>query len=803
MTPSLARVTFLALLFGLTAALAQGQSPGPRLSRDLRFEANAGQTAPEVAFVTRGRGQTIYLTPTATVFSSPLDVVRMRLLGADPTAKLSGRDRLPGATNYLVGDRRDWVRGVVSYGQIIREQVYPGIDMVYRGDDGALAYDFVIAPGAKPSRIRLRFEGMARLAITRSGDLAVTTAAGVVTHRRPVAFQDCGGSRRAVPARFRLGRGQTVTFQVGNYDARCPLTIDPTVVRASYFGGNDPGRPAQDGGGGDGFTAITLDDDGNQYLTGSTNSVPSTLPGAAPVGGGTLLVTKIDPAGDVVYNTLIGAPASTGFGSGGEAIAIDVTGAVYVTGLANEPFFPVTPGTVSSSGPGFVLKLDPSGSSLVYSVLVPVVPVGIAVDANRHAIIAGSTYFDVVPPLVNALQPVRGSSTDGYLAKLNADASAFVFATYLGGNTGDALFAVKTDPGGHIYVAGDTHSPDFPVRNAFQSTLASFGFDCIVAKLPADGSELIYSTFLGGTGTDQCLGIAVDAAGKVVVTGQTQSDDFPLRRAFQSSRSPGEHADAFLSHFEADAQSLRYSTYLGGTLLEFGLDVALGADGDAYVIGWTGSSDFPTVRPTQSFHAGPLGAPLVSFGDTFVARFDPIGRPVYSTFFGGSDVDEGMGIAADGLGRAHVVGATRSPDLPLVNPLDSEFEGFSEGFLLTIADAPCPADITGGVVVVPIPAFTIGSGFSLQFLLLVNVTASPVATPVSVTFDGLTPGIFLVSPGFTFCPATNGAQFAALGTPGLSVAPGSAILSAVLCYSSEPALQLSYSTRVLSGRPHR
>jgi hypothetical protein len=219
------------------------------------------------------------------------------------------------------------------------------------------------------------------------------------------------------------------------------------------------------------------------------------------------------------------------------------------------------------------------------------------------------------------------------------------------------------------------------------------------------------------------------------------------------------------------------------------------------VTGSTPSPDFPLVRPTQTYGgpADPDGP-----GDVFVSRFDPIGRPVYSTVFGGSGHEVGMAIAVDGSGRAHVVGDTRSPDLPLVNALQDQLRGFSDALLLTIADDACPADITDRVLVVPFPALPFAGGlFRLQFIVAVNSSATPIATPVSLTFDRLTPGMFLVSSGLTFCPLRDAAQFATLGTPGAALAPGSATLTAVLFLTLDPALTLSYSSRVLAGLPHR
>ena len=784
------RVLLAASILVVSAAPALADPGRREVPRQLRFEPMSPGTSSADGYRARGTGYDVVVDRNAVTFGFKNVLVSMRLTGATAATRLTAADRLPGVTNYLIGDRTQWVRGVAAYGRIVREGTYPGIDMVLRGDDGAFAYDFLVRPGAKPNAIKIHFDGVSGIRLDDRGDLILTTAAGEITHRRPVAYQDHEGVRRLVPARFHLGRNRTVSLVVGEYDRRHTLVIDPTVVRATYFGGSNP-IPE---GGYEDLRALTVDSAGNLYLTGGSSSTVFPIAGApAPVGEGGLIVSKLDASGNVVYITLL--PASMG-----SAIAVDDAGAVYIAGETSNEAFVATPGTVGGSGRAFVIKLDSTGSNVVYIVKLPVrILLQLALDSAGNVVVGGLA--EAGAPVFNALQPAHAGNYDGYVAKLTPDASAFVFATYFGGSGNDIVYDVALDQAGNIYLTGSTSSSDFPVEAA----LNGFGGedDAFVAKLTADGSDILFSTYLGGGGFDAGASIAVDQSGNPIVSGYTASDDFPTRRAYQPLRNPSEWPDAFVTKFTADASTLVYSTFFGGESGDYAERVKVGPDGDAYLTGITASVDFPTVRPTQPLHGDGVSNPAGG-GDAFVARFDPLGRPVYATFFGGSTQDIGRGVAVDASGTAHVVGQTLSDDLPLVAALQSELAQGVDGFLVSIADTPCPPDFTSQVLITPLPPIPLAAGYlRLQIVFVTNAGATPIATPASFTIDGLTPGIVLLSNGFTFCPATAGSQYAAVNAPGNTLAPGQTTYVPMLFLAFDPALTLTYTSRVLGGVPYR
>jgi hypothetical protein len=765
--------------------------------RQLRFEPVPSADRPAVRYVARGRAYDVSIEPHAATFVLNGGKLSMRLVGAsDSAAGLIATRRLPGVTNYLVGDRTQWRTGVAAYAQVVRENAYPGIDMVFRGDDGALAYDFVVHPGARVSEIKIRFDGATRLRLGHRGDLVLTTSAGDVIHRRPVAYQNVDGARRLVPARYTLGRDRTVAFDVGDYDRGADLVIDPTVVRATYFGGTHPDQSR----GYDSIEDLTIDAAGNLYLTGTSSSTLFPIPGAPqPQGEGSLLISKIDPAGNVEFIALFG-PLSDFYSSTGAQIEVDDSGAVYVAGWSSHPSFPATPGAASSTGPGFVIKLNATATNLLYAVRLPVEGVSdLAVHSNGEAIVAGTVNGGF--PVTNALQPDRPGLLDGYIARITPDGSAFVFATYLGGSGNDQAYGVALDPDGNVYVTGETGSSNFPVNNPLQGYSGSR--DGFVAKLLPDGSAFEFSTYLGGSSFDISYSVAVDAARHPVLTGFTLSDDFPTRRPHQPRRYPGEWPDAFVTKLLPDASGLVYSTFFGGESGDWGGEVAIGPDGDAHVVGLTASVEFPSVRATQPVHGDPAPTPF-NGGDAFVARFDPAGRPVYATFFGGSSQDSATAIAVDGTGTAHVVGNTQSEDLPLVDPIQPAIARPQDGFLMTIADQPCPRDVTSQLALTPLAPIPLAGGYlRFQVVFVTNTASTGLATPATLTVDGLTPGIALFSTGFTFCPATSGSQYATVHATNSTLAPGQTTLVPLLFLAFDPTLPLTYTSRVLDGVPFR
>jgi hypothetical protein len=632
----------------------------------LVFVPNAGQVAARVQYLAQGGGVGFAFTRRELMLSLGEGrrgyALALRFLGSNPEVRLVGGRRGPGRVNYLFGrDPAGWRTDFPTYGELVYRELWPGIDLVFRGAAGRLKYEFRLRPGADPERIRLAYAGASRVSLTRTGALAVKTPAGVLTDSRPVSHQPIGGRRVAVSSRYRLLGAKEHGFELGDYDRGYPLVVDPGLAYSTFLGGSGP----------DSGRALALDRTGHAYVTGAAQSVDfPTTPGSfdRDLGGiGDIFVTKLNAAGSgLVYSTFIGGgDLDVGYG-----IALDRAGNAYVTGDTYSADFPTTPGAFDRSFNGdhdaFVLKLNPTGSALVYSTYLgrngPEAGKAIAVDRQGRAYATGTTGAGF-PTTPGAFDPVCGPSQDAFVSKLNRAGRKLVYSTCLGGSKGELGNAIALDRSGSAYATGTTSSADFPTTAGAFDREHSGGLDDVyVAKVNPAGSKLTYSSFLGAgesssEGQDG-WGIAVDRAGSAYVTGDTNSDDFPTTAgAFDTSFNG--FIDAFVTRLNPNGSGLVYSTYLGGTGHEVGNAIALDQDGDAYLTGITGSAGFPTTP--DAFDRSWDG------WDAFVTRLSADGSTLaYSTFLGGHSVggEEGTGIAADQAGNAYLAGGTASADFP-------------------------------------------------------------------------------------------------------------------------------------------
>jgi len=684
----------------LLSAVSLGLSyPGPVNSAQidqsygqlpLSFEMNQGQTDPQVQFLSHGSGYGLFLTPTEAVLSletsgvsqssavlSPLasasqpakpDVIQMTLVGANGSGQGVGVNPQATKTNYFIGnDPTKWRTNIPNYGQVEYDNVYPGVNLLYYGNQRQLEYDFDVAPGADPNLITLRFQGQDSLALDSQGDLVIHTAGGDVVEHAPVLYQEVAGVRQMVSGQYALTGTDQVGFAVGAYDASKPLTIDPILSYSTYLGGSD-----LDIGNG-----IAVDSSGNAYVAGATGSTdfPITAGGLQTTYGGgynDVFVAKLNASGtSLVYSTYLGGNGNDG-NEGVNVIALDSSGDAYLTGHTESTNFPTTPGafqtTIGAFPSAFVAKLNASGNALVYSTYLGgaageystgTAGRSIALDAAGNAYVTIDTSSPTMPTTAGAFQPTYGGgSNNAYLAKLNPSGTALVYATYLGGNTFDATGGMAVDSSGNVYVTGYTRSTNFPITpGAFQTTFGGGSYDAFVTKLNANGTALLYSTYLGGSGTDLGIDVAVDSSGDAYVTGWADSINFPLTSgAFQTTL--GGSQNVFVTKLNATGSALVYSTYLGGRGPDYGYEIAVDSSGNAYVAGYTSSTNFPTTLDAfQSTYSGG--------DDAFVSILNATGTAlVYSTYLGGNGFDQVRGIALDGSGNAYVTGATTSTDFP-------------------------------------------------------------------------------------------------------------------------------------------
>jgi fibronectin type 3 domain-containing protein len=668
------------------ALQALGQQP-------LSFEVNEGQTDRRVRFLSRGSGYTLFLTGSEAVLRLPTrgsdrkgapsgsSVVRMQLQGANRTAQARPERELATQSHYLLGnDPARWRTGVRHYAQARYEQVYPGVDLVYYGNQRQLEYDFVVAPGADPGRIRLRFQGAERVEVSPEGDLLLHTAEGTLKQHRPVVYQEQGGRRTPVAGRYLLalatpGASPTVGFDVPQYDPHLPLVIDPVLSYASYLGG-----PGDDYG-----TGITLDGEGVAWITGYTTSVSFPASGATTGsyrGSTDAFVARVDGTGALLSVTYLG-------GSGADRahrICAGMGGEAYVVGETSSPNFPtVNPfqGTFAGVIDAFLVKLTNSGAALAYSTYLGGQQDDrgndLCVDAEGIAYVTGLTTSTDFPITGGALKPaLQGTGSDAFVTAFGAAGNGLVYSTYLGG-TGDELAnGIAVDGNGSVFVTGDTSSSDFPTTpGAFQRTPGGGLYDVFLTRLNPGGASLAFSTFVGGNGVDRGAALAVDGVGNCYLTGFTNSTSFPTVNAPQPVMGGGS-GDAFVTMMNSTGTGAIYSTYLGGSNRDNGQSIAVEPDGTAAVVGLTDSVNFPRTA------GGPLGST-----DAFVARIAPGGVQLsYSASLGGAGSDLGLGVVADNAGGLYLTGATDSANF---SPTGIYGGGEKDAFVVRLGSQPLPA----------------------------------------------------------------------------------------------------------------
>lgn len=674
----------------------------------LTFEANQGQTDSHVKFLSRGSGYALFLTgdeavismrggeakpstshvgklhPKAVV-SKNSAVLRMKLVKANRTAKVIGADELPGKSNYFIGnDPKKWRNNVPTYAKVKYEGVYSGIDLVYYGNQRQLEYDFVVAPGADPRRIRFDVLGAKSISQDAHGDLLLRTSAGEVRWQKPVVYQEKDGVRQEIDGNYVVKHGHRVAFAVAGYDSKRPLVIDPVLGYSTYLGGS----------GTDAGAGVAVDSSGNAYVTGYTGSTDfPTMNPLQPNNGGyyNAFVAKISSSGSAfVYSTYLGGSQS----DFGQDIAVDNSGNAYVTGFTDSPNFPTMNAlqqTYGGNGDGFVAKLNPFGSALVYSTYLGGSEYdsaeGIAVDSSGGVYLVGNTQSTNFPTM-NAIQPANGGGIyDVFVARLNPTGSTLVYSTYLGGSGLDISQNVAVDSSGDAYLTGYTTSADFPVTpEAFQTSCnggsnCSADGDAFVTELNSTGSALVYSTYLGGNAEDGGAGIAVNSSGNAYVSGYTQSTNFPTTNPFQSTYGGG-FTDAFVAQLNPTGSALVYSTYLGGSGGDEGHDIAVDSSGNAYVTGLTDSPDFPTLNPVQAANGGGQ--------DAFVTKLSPTGSALmFSTYLGGNGADSGSRLAVDSAANAYVIGLTSSTNFPTMNSLQPvNGGGLYDAFVTQLSPGP-------------------------------------------------------------------------------------------------------------------
>jgi hypothetical protein len=634
---------------------AYGQLP-------LAFEPNVGQVQGQANFLSHGPGYELLLRPgdatlalqkpsaAGTVATS--QVLDLHWIGANPNGTATALDPLSGVSNYLIGnDPSQWHTNVPTYGQVEYQNLYPGINAIYYGNQGGqLEFDLVLQPGANPGTIQLQIKGAQSISLDGQRNLVLHTAAGDVIEKAPTVYQQINGARQALAGRYVIENNHTVGFAIAAYNADLPLTIDPTMTYSTFFGGGN----FEEGEG------IAADRSGNAYITAGTDSADfPTTPGAFQTtfaGNSDATIVKLNAAGTaVVYSTYIGGTDYDQV----DGLAIGPDGSAYITGETTSTNFP----TLNAYQPHnaglydiFLTRLNPAGNGLVYSTYFGTsgdeIAYGIAVDQYGNAFITGSgpTNFPVINSV--ALSSHTGASV-AFIGKFNPYGS-LLYSTWAGGSQGfsDGR-GIAVDSAGNAYVTGDTGGTNFPIVGGEQPHLNGSANDAFVIKLNDAGNSILYSTYLGGTNQEQGSAIAVDANDNFYVTGFTYSSNFPLWNAVHAY-SGGQ--DAFVTKFNASG-SLAYSTYLGGSGSDQSNGIGVDSNGDAWVVGATQSTNFPTT-------ANALQSTFGGNSDGFVSEFSPTGSQRYSSYLGGAVSDAANAVAVDSGGSVYVTGGTQSGNFP-------------------------------------------------------------------------------------------------------------------------------------------
>lgn len=759
------------------------------------FEPNQGQTDSRVKFLAHGANYGLFLTANEAVLAlhkSPkqTSVLRMALVNANAHAVIVGDDKLPGKSNYFIGnDPTQWHRDIPQFARVGYREVYPGVDLVYYGKQGRLEYDFEVAPGADAHQVALRFPGVEKLQLGDHGDLVIATPDGEVRLQAPTVYQKFGNQQRPVEGRFALRSGNEVGFEIADYDHRRALVIDPVLVYSTYLGGtNNEACSAitNTGIAQPRCPAIAVDAAASAYIAGSTNSTDFPTVQAATMmgifqttlnGTANLFVTKLDSTGSaILFSTYVGGDGLDLTGG----IAIDAAFNVDVTGSTTSSNFPTLNGfqdTPASAGThAFVTQVRFDGSHINYSTYLSgggtEVGTGIAIDFASKIYVTGTTTSSNFPVFPNpgAFQVTPKATNQFFMTSLDpalAGATSLLYSTYLGGGTpstgvalggGIAVDINSTSPG--VYVTGGTNFSDLAALNSFAPYAG--GDDVFVAKFsffPKNVNTpptLAYLTYLGGPGDDIGNGISVDTSFNAYVTGSTNSTNLfgyvvptgtaPFQIAFGGGTS-----DAFVAKIgppcsgitcSTTSVPLNYFSYIGGSSTDVGLDVAVDVVQGAHVTGFTNSANLPVLSPLLNGN----GAALNGGNDAFIARIDTTATTSNAgghslSYLGGALNDAGTGVAVDSSSNVYVVGETASANFPVVGPEQAALLGASDAFVSKVGPK------VAFTMTASAPGSPTGVGNQIPYTYTITNTGDAVS---GVTFTDFVP-----TSGATFAGASS------------------------------------------------
>lgn len=651
-------------------AVADASATAPS-DPSLLFVPNQGQWEAGVQYkALMPGGQAIFNQETAVLGftrQSRQALVRMTALGANPKVRLEAGEQLVTQLNLFRGHGlSESYSGIPTYAKLAYRDLYPGVDLLFQERDGRLAYDLLLAPGVAPETLRFALEGVEKLTLEPDGSMLMRLQDGTqVRQEAPLIYQELQGERVVIDGNFRIfpeasdANRQVYGFQLAAFDSSQPLVIDPTFhygtsptlrappqLRYSRLVGGDDDESVEQ---------ILTDFAGNMMVVGTTESDifpaaggasilnpdnPSgATPIAAPADG---FIYKIDANGNLLFITVLAGDDDDSI----RDVAIDGAGNIFVTGATGSANFATMPDALypvlSGKQNAFLTKLNSAGSQILFSTYYGGTNSdagnAIAIDATGNVFIAGETSSDDLI-VRGALQPQRAGGTDGFIARFDNDGKALKYATYFGGTGTDRIQHLLVSPWGDLFFGGNTTSSNLPIKHEIQDRGGSQ--DIFLARIARGGGELVFSTYLGGNRVDELTGMVRDERGNYLLSGWTQSTNFPTRNPWQPKNAGG--TDGVLVKVDKSGRFLHFSTYIGGLEDDSAQDVAVDQVPDSdgvsnlklhyiYTGGQTESHFIPVQNPYQNYHAGA--------GDGYLMKFEPCGQQLwFSSYFGGRAED--------------------------------------------------------------------------------------------------------------------------------------------------------------------
>jgi len=628
---------------------------------------------------------TVFVTDDEIIYGLKGWAVKEGFLNAKKTIAEGIREAETKVSYFKGSDQNNWKSNIPTCQEIGLGEIYDHIKLNLRAYGKNIEKIFIIEKGGKPEDIAIKVERAKKLKVNEKGELEIETRIGTVKMTRPVAYQEIDSKRVEVTVAYTIPQSAVCNpqckygFLVKDYNKDYPLVIDP-LLASTFVGGSSN----------DDIYGMTIDQSGNVFLVGDTESsdYPTTT-GAYDTsysGSMNVIVSKLDNnLTSLLASTFIGG--NSGNRDRGRTIAIDQSGNVYIAGKTESPDYPTTPGAYDRSHHGkfdaFLSKLDNNLTTLLASTFLggsgeENIAQTLAIDQSGDVFIAGYTESPDFPTTTGAYDTSHNGNADNFLSKLDGNLSTLKASTFIGGTNDDGAYVVVVDQSGNIFVTGDTDSPDYPTTTEAYDTSYNGAKDLFLSKFNNTLTNLLASTFIGGTGDDSTFGMDLDQSGNIFISGGTLSSDYPTTNGAYDTSYNGDW-DFIVSKLNNTLTNLLASTFLGGSLVDWSFSVSVDKSENVFVVGRAASPDYPTTPGAYDVsHNGE------DYGDAGVSKLDNnLTTLLASTFLGGSGDDFARAMAIDQSGNVFVEGCTHyATDFPTTpGSYDTSFNGERDIFV--------------------------------------------------------------------------------------------------------------------------